>query len=148
MGHEVSAELEGSAIHGRWEGIVNDQGQAVLMGDCGHFSISSTTSAGLASISAKIALVLGRSRLNVSRGCGGRHEAELNVGLFKVLLNSDTVPPYRLETAMIKKAAAGYVLDSQGVGVLPELVATAATPPSNAAIFFSKQSTVGFARRV
>ena len=46
-----------------------------------------------------------------------------------------------------------YIDESENVvqralALCPEVVATAMTPPSSAAIFFSKQSTVGFARRV
>ena len=60
------------------------------------------------------------------------------------LLNNmtDNLVPAFQKIFRTSQSTAGYVQ------ACPELTATAATPPSSAAIFFSKASTVGLASRV
>lgn len=105
--------------------------------------------AGFASVSAKIAFVFGRialaDRLRVGVGLDeGEFDSELAEGVGE-----------QRDRSAVEARDGDDVVSGPGdvqygdiEAVCPALTATAATPPSSAAIFFSNASTVGFASRV
>ena len=114
-----------------------------------NFAMSRTQPDGLATVSPKTHLVLGRNAFCISAGeASGSTKVNSIPSFLRDTANRLKVPPYICAEETTWSPALHRFSTENVDAACPELVRIAATPPSSAAIFFATRSFVGFARRV
>lgn len=145
--HDVGAPVDGPAKEGAGNGVIDDQRDAMFVGDAGHRGDIQHVALGVAHRFGVQRLGAGADGLAEVFRIGGVDEHWMpNLG--RVMLNRFQVPPYRLVAETISSPAAAMFMMAKVSAVCPADTPSAPTPPSRAAIRCSKTSVVGFMIRV
>ena len=110
-------------------------------------AISKTTKLGLPKLSANTARVFGR--MAAANACGSVASTKVVVipNFSKLTASIVTEPPYSAPAATMWSPACAMVISAIASADMPDALATAARPPSRAAIRSSSTATVGLLRR-